>query len=71
MCHKIRRFNFHFKVLIIYNTIKVKILPNITKFYRVDFKKSSSVYHCFFLRHVCLSNLKHALPLTPRKTVFG
>ena len=71
MCYKIRRFNFHFKVIIIQNTIKVKILPNITKFYRVDFEKSSSVYHCFFRRHVCLSNLKHALPLTARKTVFS
>ena len=46
-------------------------MPNITKFYRVDFEKSSSVYHCFFRRHVCLSNLKHALPLTARKTVFS
>ena len=32
LCHKNRLFNFHFKVLIILNTIKVKILPNITKF---------------------------------------
>ena len=29
------------------------------------------MYHCFFRRHVCLSNLKHALPLTARKTVFS
>ena len=43
-------------------------MPNITKFYRVDFE---SVYHCFFRRHVCLSNLKHALPLTTCKTVFS
>ena len=31
--------------------------------------------YCFFRRHVCLSNLKHApsreLPLTARKTVFS
>ena len=32
MCHKIRLFNFHFKVLTIKNTIEVKILPNIAKF---------------------------------------
>ena len=32
MCHKIRLFNFHFKVLITQNAIKVKILPNIAKF---------------------------------------
>ena len=32
MCHKIRLFIFHFKVLIISNTLKVKIVPNITKF---------------------------------------
>ena len=32
MCHKNRLFNFHFKVLIIKNTLKVKIMPNITKF---------------------------------------
>ena len=41
----------------------------------MDFEKSSSLYHCFFRRHVCLSNLKHAppreLPLTARKTVFS
>ena len=39
------------------------------------FEKLSSVYHFFFRRHVCLSNLKHApsleLPLTARKTVFS
>ena len=74
MCHKIRLFNFHFKVIIIESTIKVKILPNITKFYGVDFEKSSSVYYCF-RRHVCLSNLKQApsrkLPLTACKTVFS
>ena len=39
-----------------------------------DFEKSSSVYHCFFCHHVCLSNLKHApsceLPQTTHKTVF-
>ena len=33
------------------------------------------MYHCFFRRHVCLSNLKHALsrelPLTACKTVFS
>ena len=29
------------------------------------------MYHCFFPHHVCLSNLKHALPLTARKTVFS
>ena len=29
------------------------------------------MYHCFFRRHVCLSNLKHAPPLTARKTVFS
>ena len=33
------------------------------------------VYHCFFCRDVCLSNLKHApsreLLLTSRKTVFS
>ena len=33
------------------------------------------MYHCFFRRHVCLSNLKHTpsreLPLTARKTVFS
>ena len=33
------------------------------------------MYHCFFRRHDCLSNLKHApsreLPLTARKTVFS
>ena len=75
MRHQIRLFNFHFKVLIIQNTIKVTILPNITKFWWVHFEKSSSVYHCFFRSHVCLSNLKHApsreLPLTARKTVFS
>ena len=32
MCHKIRPFKFHFKVLIIQITIKVKILPNISEF---------------------------------------
>ena len=32
MCRKIRLFKFHFKVLIILNTLKVKIMPNITKF---------------------------------------
>ena len=48
MCRKIRLFKFHFKVLIILNTIKEKFLPNITKFQWVDFEKSSSVYHCFF-----------------------
>ena len=32
MCYKISLFNFHFKVLIIKNMVKVKILPNITKF---------------------------------------
>ena len=31
MFYKIRLFNFHFKVLIISNTIKVKIMPNIKK----------------------------------------
>ena len=31
MCHKIHLFNCHFKVLVIWNTIKVKSLPNITK----------------------------------------
>ena len=55
--------------------IKVKILPNITKFWRVDFEKSSSVYHRFFRRHVCLSNFKtrviRELPLTAHKTVFS
>ena len=75
MCHKIRLFNFHFKVLISESTIKVKILPNITKFWWVDFEKLSSGYHCFFRRHVCLSNLKHApsreSPLTTRKTVLS
>ena len=74
MCHKIRLFKFHFYVLIIQNTIKVKVLPNITKFLRVDFEKSSSLYHCFFCRHVCLCILKHTpsseLLLTARKTVF-
>ena len=33
------------------------------------------LYHCFFRRHVCLSNLKHApsreLRLTARKTVIS
>ena len=29
------------------------------------------MYHCFFRRYVCLSNLKHALPLTARKTVLS
>ena len=33
------------------------------------------MYHCFFRRYVCLSNLKHTplreLPLTARKTVFS
>ena len=42
MCHKIRLFNVHFKVLIIENTIKEKILPNITTFLRPDFEKLSS-----------------------------
>ena len=32
MCHQIRPFNFHFKVLITSNKIKVKILQNITKY---------------------------------------
>ena len=32
MCRKIPLFNFHFKVFIIQNMIKAKILPNITKF---------------------------------------
>ena len=32
MCHKIRPLNFDFKVLITSNKIKVKILPNITKY---------------------------------------
>ena len=32
MCHKIRLFDLHFKILIIQITIKVKILPNISKF---------------------------------------
>ena len=39
------------------------------------FEKLSFVYHCFFRRHVCLSNLTHApsreLSLTARKTVFS
>ena len=56
--------------------IKVKILPNITKFWWVDFEKLSSVtYHCFFRPHVCLSNSKHTpshkLLLTARKPVFS
>ena len=38
-------------------------------------KKSSSVYHCFFRRHVCLSHLKHArsreLSLTACRTAFS
>ena len=54
---------------------KVKILPNVTKFYWGDFEKSSSVFHCFFRCHVCLSKLKHApsreLPRTARKTVLS
>ena len=41
----------------------------------MDFEKSSSVYHCFLLHHVCLPNLKHVpsrkLPLAARKTVFS
>ena len=32
MCHKIRLFNFHFKVLIIESTIKEKIWPNVKTF---------------------------------------
>ena len=55
MYHKNSLFNFNFKVLIIENTIKVKILPNITKFYWVDFEKSSSAYIAFFAAmFVCL-----------------
>ena len=49
-------------------TIKVKILPNITKFYRVDLRNRLL---CIFRRHICLCNLKHALSLTARKTVFS
>ena len=63
------------KFLLLKVQFKKKILPNITKFYSEDFEKLSSVYHCFFRRHVCLSNLKHApsreLLLTARKTVFS
>ena len=69
-CVKIRLFNFHFKVLIIWNTIKVNILPNVTKFLMNQF-----CVPLLFRRHVCLSNLKHApsqvLPLTARQTVFS
>ena len=55
MCHKICLLNFHFKVLIIESTIKVKILPNITKFKWADFEKLSSVYITFFVAmFVCL-----------------
>ena len=46
-----------------------------TRVFTVDFEKLSSVYHCFFPCHVCLSNLKHApsreLLLTAHKTVFS
>ena len=41
----------------------------------IIFREMSSVYNCFFRRHVSLSNLKHTpsreLPLTARKTVLS
>ena len=67
--------NFHFKVLIIQNTIKVKLLPSISKILMSKFCEIVFCVPLLFRRHVCLSNLKHTpsreLPLTARKTVFS
>ena len=54
--------------------MEARLLPNVSKFWWVDFEKSSFVYHCFFVAMFVVW-LKHApsreLRLTAGKTVFS
>ena len=75
MCHKIRLFNFHFKVVIILKYDKSKTSA---KYHKIFMSRFCEIVFCaplLFRRHVCLSNLKHSpsreLPLTSRKNVFS
>ena len=71
MCHKIRLFNFHFKVLIKYDNSK-----NSAKYHKILMSRFWEIVFCeplHFSPPCLLSNLKHApsreYPLTARKTV--
>ena len=71
MCHKIRLFNFHFKVLIKYDNSK-----NSAKYHKIFMSTFWEIVFCeplHFSPPCLLSNLKHApsreYPLTARKTV--
>ena len=75
MCHKIRLFNCHFKVVIILKKDKSKTSA---KYHKIFMSRFCEIVVCaplLFRRHVCLSNLKHSpsreLPLTALKAVFS
>ena len=56
MCHKIRLFHFQY--------FKSKNSANYHKFLKSRFWEIVFFVSLLFRRHVCLCNLKHALPLT-------